>query len=92
MIKSFRHKGLRKYFSAGKVSGIKVDQVGRIRMILSRLDSSSEPRDMLLPGLHLHPLKGELKGFLSVRVSGNWRIIFRFENGDAFDVDYIDYH
>ena len=64
----------------------------RLRLILARLDASAEPEDMNLPGLGLHPLKGSFKGFWSVSISGNWRVIFRFENGNAADVDYLDYH
>ena len=63
----------------------------RLRLILARLDASAEPEDMNLPGLVLHPLKGSFKGFWSVSISGNWRVIFRFENGNAADVDYLDY-
>jgi proteic killer suppression protein len=59
---------------------------------LTRLDASANQADMDLPGLRLHPLKGELKGFYAVDVSGNWRIVFRFEDGDAVDVDLVDYH
>ncbi len=64
----------------------------RLRLILARLDASSGPVDMNLPGLGLHPLKGLLKSFWYVSVSGNWRVIFKFENGNATDVDYLDYH
>ena len=80
MIKSFRHKGLKDFFTTGGTKGIRADQVKRLRMILARLAAATEPRDMALPGLRLHPLKGELKGFFAVDVSGNWRIIFRFED------------
>jgi len=67
-------------------------QSSRLRLILARLDASAEPRDMNLPGLRLHPLKGPLKGAWAVDVSGNWRVVFRFEGKDAVDVDYVDYH
>ena len=65
---------------------------GRLRDILSVLDRSRKPDDMNLPGFRLHPLKGQLKGQWAVSVSGNWRVTFRFEAGDAYEVDYVDYH
>lgn len=92
MIKSFRHKGLSAFYSRGTKAGIQVKHADRLRLILARLDASSEPQDMNLPGLRLHKLSGDLKDFWSVEVSGNWRIIFRFERQDAFEVDYVDYH
>ena len=92
MIKTFRHKGLEKWFEKGSKSGIIPEHAGRLRLILGVLDAASEPRDMGLPGLKLHLLKGPLKGFWSVSVSGNWRVTFRFEGADVFDVDYVDYH
>ena len=92
MVKSFRHKGLQKYFFDGTKKGIQPKHAEKLADILDLLDAASEVRDMDFPGSDLHPLKGDLRGFWSVKVSGNWRVIFRFENGDAFDVDYIDYH
>jgi proteic killer suppression protein len=92
MIRSIRHKGLKEFFSTGGMKGIRADQAARLRMILARLAASHQPSDMALPGLRLHPLKGERKGFFAVDVSGNWRIVFRFEGQDAFDVDLVDYH
>lgn len=92
MIKSFKHKGLKKLYETGSKQGAKPEQATRLRLILARLDAGSDPEDMNLPGLGLHPLKGSLKSFWSVSVSGNWRVIFRFENGNATDVDYLDYH
>jgi proteic killer suppression protein len=92
MITSFRHKGLEKFFLTGKTSGIRNDHATRLRLILGRLSVSRNPRDMALPGLRLHPLKGDWKGFFAVSVSGNWRVVFRFEAQDAIDVDYLDYH
>jgi proteic killer suppression protein len=68
------------------------DHAGKIERVLARLDQASTPGDMRLPGYRLHPPKGQLAGYWSVTVSGNWRIVFRFEGGDAFDVDLIDYH
>ncbi len=92
MIRSFRHKGLRSLYEKGQARRLDPHHVRRITLILTRLDASSTPEDMDLPGLRLHPLKGGLKGFWSVEVSGNWRIIFRFANGEPRDVDLIDYH
>jgi len=92
MIASFRHKGLEKFFVSGKTTGIRADHAKRLRLILARLAAAQRAQDMALPGLRLHPLKGELKGHFAVNVSGNWRIVFRFQDPDAFDVDYLDYH
>jgi proteic killer suppression protein len=92
MIKSFRHKGLRKLFETGDARGVRADQVGRIEEILSLLAVVESMQAFSLPSLRLHPLKGELKGFWSVTVSANWRIVFRFEAGDCYDVDLMDYH
>ena len=71
---------------------MRTDQVKRITLALADLDDADRPTDLDLPGYRLHPLKGDLKGFWSITISANWRIIFRFEEGDAFDVDLIDYH
>lgn len=92
MIVSYRHKGLELYARKGDRSKLHQSHISRIRMILTRLDAASSPEQMNEPGYYLHLLKGDLKGFWSVRVSGNWRIIFRFERDNAADVDYIDYH
>jgi len=92
MIKSFAHKGLEDYFYEGSTRGIQARHADRLARILDRLDAAEAVSDMDYPGSALHPLKGDLKGFWSVKVSGNWRIIFRFENGDAYIVDYLDYH
>lgn len=92
MIKSFRHKGLRNFYASGKQSGIRADHAKRLRLILGRLSGAQGPKDMMLPGLRLHSLKGDLAGFFAVDVSGNWRIVFRFDGQDAADVDYVDYH
>ena len=92
MIKSFRHKGLKKLYETGGHRGVRPEHVKRLRLILARLDASQSPRDMGLPGLYLHPLKGAYKGLWAVTVSGNWRVIFRFEDDSAVDVDYLDYH
>ncbi len=92
MIQSFRHKGLKLLYGKGERRKVHADQADRIERILARLDQASKPSDMDLPGYRLHPLKGDLAGFWSVTVSGNWRMVFRFEDGHARDVDLIDYH
>ena len=92
MIRAFKHNGLEKFFLTGRTSGIRADHARRLRLILARLSASQRPSDMALPGLRLHPLKGNMKGYFAVSVSGNWRVVFRFEGQDAIDVDYVDYH
>jgi toxin HigB-1 len=92
MIRSFRHRGLRRLFLRGDRKQVRHDQLNRIEDILARLSVVDRAEEMALPGYRLHPLKGDRQGFWSVTVSGNWRIIFRFEEGDAHDVDLIDYH
>jgi toxin HigB-1 len=92
MIRSFKHKGLKRLFERGDRSQVRADLVHKIENILSTLDSAESPQGLNLPGYRLHPLKGNRKGFWSVTVSANWRIIFCFENGDARDVELIAYH
>jgi proteic killer suppression protein len=92
VIVSFRHKGLELYFSTGNTAGIQASHAERLRLILGRLNVSTCPADMNLPGLRLHQLKGNRRGTWSVRVSGNWRVTFKFIGEDAADVDYEDYH
>jgi len=92
MIKSFRHRGLRRFFEDDDGSRLSPHMLARIRLILSTLHAAQEVEGMNLPLFHLHSLKGDLKGFYSVTVRANWRIIFRFEGEDAFDVDFVDYH
>ena len=92
MIHGFRHKGLRRLFEEGKASGIRADQVNKLENILAVLNHACKPSDMNLPGFRLHRLKGDLDGFWSVTVRANWRVIFRFQDGHAWDVDLIDYH
>jgi toxin HigB-1 len=92
VIRSIRHKGLRALYEDDKPRGVMAEHVIKLRDILARLDASRAVADMDLPGLRLHPLKGEMKGFWSVTVSANWRVIFRFTGHDVFDVDYLDYH
>jgi proteic killer suppression protein len=92
MIVGFRHKGLRLLYEQGNRRKISADHIGKIERILARLDQTTQPEDMDLPGFRLHPLKGDLAGLWSVSVSGNWRIVFRFDGADVCDVDLIDYH
>jgi proteic killer suppression protein len=87
MIASFRHKGLRLLFEAGNGRGVQAAHVQRLTDILDLLNAAASPRDMGFPGSFLHPLKGKLKGYWSIRVSGNWRVVFRMHRGDAFDVN-----
>ena len=92
MIRSFRHRGLKRLYERDDASGIRPDLREPVRRILSLLDAASEPEALNLPRLHLHPLKGNLAGFWAVTVRANWRIVFRFEDGNALDVDLVDYH
>ena len=92
MIRSFRHRGLKRLYERGDRSRIRPDLIDRLERILARLEIAQQIQDMSLHSYRLHPLKGEFKGFWSVTVSGNWRVIFRFDNGNAFDVDLVDYH
>jgi len=91
-IRTFKSKGLRIFFETGSKSKIQPALSSKIEMILDRLDAAADSKDMNFPGSDFHPLKGDLKGFYSVHVNGNWVIIFRFENGEAIDVDLVDYH
>ena len=91
-ILKFRHKGLERFFLRGTTAGIQAKHARRLRLILGRLNVAREPRDMGLPGLDLHLLKGERKGTWAVSVSGNWRITFEFSGPDIVNVDYEDYH
>ncbi|QBQ56013.1 type II toxin-antitoxin system RelE/ParE family toxin [Nitrosococcus wardiae] len=92
MIRSFKHKGLERFFLKGTKSGIQAKHAVRLRLILGRLNAATNPQDMNLPGLKLHELSGRRKGFWSAWVSGNWRVTFRFEGMDAEAIDYEDYH
>lgn len=92
MIDNFQHKGLRLFFEKDEHSKLQPHHVEKIRRILYRLDEAQTIDDMNIVGWGLHPLTGNLKRFWSVKVNGNYRIIFRFEDGNAYDVDYIDYH
>ena len=92
MIRSFKHRGLKRLYERGDRSGIRPDLLETVEDILARLDEADSPQAMNLPGYRLHPLKGELKGLWSVTVRANWRVVFRFQGTDAFDIELIDYH
>ena len=92
MIKSFRHKGLRKLFETGSTTGIQASHAKRLRMQLAALDTAQSVDDMNLPGFALHPLKGEMRGRWAISVNGNWRLTFEFQDGNAYVLDYEDYH
>ncbi|MBX3662295.1 MAG: type II toxin-antitoxin system RelE/ParE family toxin [Burkholderiales bacterium] len=90
--KSFRHKGLEAFFLTGSKAGIQASHASKLRIMLTALDNAKNPGDLNAPGWRLHKLSGDLKGFFSITVNGNWRLIFRFEGKDAELVDYLDYH
>ncbi len=92
MLKTFTHKGLEVFFKQSLKKGITPQYADRIRRILDRLESATAAADMHLPGYGFHELLGGRKGVYAVKVSGNWRITFRFEGGNAFDVNLEDYH
>lgn len=92
MIRSIRHKGLKRLFEEDDPRGVNPEHVEKLRDILATLHAAPSLAHMDLPGFRLHPLKGEMKGFHAVTVRANWRVIFRFEEGGADDVDYVDYH
>lgn len=92
MIRSFRHKGLKRLYEDDDARGLSPGHVEKLRRILARLDIAPTPQDLDLPGYRLHPLKGELKGYWAVTVQANWRVTFRLAEGHALDVDYVDYH
>lgn len=92
MIKTWAHKGLKKFFETGSTAGIQAKHATRLGAILTLLNEAEIVQDMNVPSYDLHPLKGNMKGLWAVKVSGNWRITFGFENGAAYVVDYLDYH
>lgn len=92
MIKSFKHKGLEQFFRTGSKKGVNPVHAEKLERILDRLHAANDLKDMNYPGSNLHVLSGDRKGQYSVKASGNWRIIFEFDNGDAYVVDYDDYH
>jgi proteic killer suppression protein len=92
MIQSFRHRGLQRLYERGDRSRINPTLVEKVETALGLLDVAETPEAVNLPGYRMHPLRGDLRGFWSIRVSGNWRIIFRFDDRDVCDVDLVDYH
>lgn len=92
MIKSFKHAGLEKFFTTGSKAGIQPAHANKLAQQLAMLHRSEKPEDMNFSGWNLHPLKGDQAGQWSVKVNGNWRMTFRFEDGDAYIVNYQDYH
>ena len=92
MIRTIRHKALKRLYEDDNARGLAPEHAAKLRDVLARLDAASAPADMDLPGFRLHKLKGGLEGFWAVTVRANWRVIFRFAEGDALDVDYVDYH
>ena len=92
MIKSFKHKGLRAFFETGSTRGIQSKHANKLRMQLAAIDTAYSIDDLDIPGYRLHPLKGARKDPWSITVNGNWRITFEFENGNAYIVNYEDYH
>lgn len=92
MIKSFKHKGLEKFFYTGSKKGIRPEHAGRLERILDRLNATGDIKDMNYPGSFLHQLSADKKGLHAVRVYGNWRVFFKFIDGDAYVIDYDDYH
>jgi len=91
MIQSFRHKGLKRIYEDDDPRGV-AEHLTKVRNILARLDAAGPIADMNLPGFNLHTLKGSLLGLMAVTVRANWRVIFRFADGHAYEVDYLDYH
>ena len=92
MIATFRHKGLEAFFRKGSKAGIQPRHAGKLRVLLTTLDSAKQPDDMNAPGWRLHSLTGDLAGHYSVTVNGNWRMTFAFDGENAELVDYLDYH
>ena len=87
MIKTFRHKGLRRLYETGITSGVQANHAKRLRLQLTALDTAQAIEDMDIPGFRLHPLKGEMRGRWSITVNGNWRITFEFQDGNAYVLD-----
>jgi proteic killer suppression protein len=92
LIQSIRHKGLRRLYEGDDPRGVIAEHVVKLRDILARLDAAGSVADLDVTSFKLHPLKGALRGFWAITVRADWRVIFRFEDGDALDVDYVDYH
>ena len=92
MIKSFRHKGLKRFYTTGNTTGVRHDHANKLRLQLAALDSAHVIEDMNVPGFRLHRLKGKDHRRWSIWVNGNWRITFEFQDGNAYILDYEDYH
>ncbi len=92
MIKSFRHKGIEAFFLTGSKAGIQTHHAAKLRIMLTALNNARKPGDLNAPGWRFHKLSGNLKGFFSITVNGNWRLIFRFDVNDTELIDYLDYH
>ena len=92
MIRQFRHRGLKRLYVDDDRRGVNPEHADKIARMLARLDEATRPQELDLPGFRLHPLKGNLAGYWSITVRANWRIIFRFEQGEPTDVDLVDYH
>jgi len=92
VIQKIRHKGLKKLYQTGSAAKVNPNHADKLRRILGVLDQASRPEEVDLPGFRLDGLKGEYDGFYAVQVSGNWRVIFRFDGDQVTDVDYLDYH
>ncbi|MBD2500996.1 type II toxin-antitoxin system RelE/ParE family toxin [Anabaena azotica] len=92
MIQSFKHKGIKKLFEDDDRKGVNPQHAEKLLDLLDRLDAAAVAEDMRFPGSGFHPLMGDRKGEYSVSVSGNWRLTFEFKNGDAYNVNYEDYH
>jgi proteic killer suppression protein len=92
MIETFRHRGLKRLFERGDKKLIRADYLERVENILIALDAAQNIEELALPGFRLHQLTGNLKGYWSITVNANWRMIFRFQNGRVLDVDLVDYH
>jgi len=92
MIRSFKHKGLKRFYETGSVAGIQPAHKNRLRLQLTALDTATCIEDMDIPGFNLHPLRGDRKGTWSIMVSGNWRVTFQFIDSNAYIVNYEDYH
>lgn len=92
MIKTFKHKGLKSFYELGSVAGIQVKHASKLRMQLAAIDTAQVIEDIDLPGFRLHPLKGNRQGIYSITVNGNWRITFEFKDGNAYILNYEDYH
>ena len=92
MIENFKHRGLRRFYENGDRSGLNAEHAPKIKVILSMLDAAETPEEMAVAMFRFHALTGDRKGYYSVTVRANWRVTFRFEHGNAYDVNLEDYH